>query len=100
MSDYNILTPDGWIRGQLQHRDGRVTSISGVPCDPAGQRPALLLPGFIDLHVHGGGGSDVMEGAESFATIARTHLRFGTTSMLATTMTAPAAEISQRARSK
>ncbi|OQR32594.1 N-acetylglucosamine-6-phosphate deacetylase [Pseudomonas sp. Bc-h] len=95
MSDYNILTPDGWIRGQLQHRDGRVTSISGTLCNPRDNELPYVLPGFIDLHVHGGGGSDVMEGAQSFATIARTHLRFGTTSMLATTMTAPAAEISQ-----
>lgn len=95
MSDFNILTPDGWICGQLQHRNSRVSSIQGIPCDPADNDLPYLLPGFIDLHVHGGGGSDIMEGAEGFATIARTHLRFGTTSMLATTMTAPAAEISQ-----
>src|SRR6195952_2501762 len=95
MSDFNILTPDGWVRGQLQHRDGRVTRIQGVPCEPQDNDLPYLLPGFIDLHVHGGGGSDVMEGAGSFATIAGTHLRFGTTSMLATTMTAPVQEISQ-----
>lgn len=93
MSDFNILTPDGWVRGQLQHREGRVTSVQGDPCDPQDNDLPYLLPGFIDLHVHGGGGSDIMEGAGGFATIARTHLRFGTTSLLATTMTAPAAEI-------
>ena len=53
-----------------------------------------LLPGFIDLHVHGGGGKDIMEGASAFETITKTHVRFGTTSLLATTMTAPSAEIS------
>ncbi|WP_341959669.1 N-acetylglucosamine-6-phosphate deacetylase [Pseudomonas sp. RC10] len=95
MSEFNILTPDGWIRGQLQHRDGRVTRIDGAPCDPQDNDLPYVLPGFIDLHVHGGGGNDIMEGAEGFATIAHTHLRFGTTSMLATTMTAPAAEIGQ-----
>ncbi|WP_296262058.1 MULTISPECIES: N-acetylglucosamine-6-phosphate deacetylase [unclassified Pseudomonas] len=95
MSDFNILTPDGWIRGQLQHRDGRVTSVQGAPCNPQDNDLPYLLPGFIDLHVHGGGGSDIMEGAEGFATIAGTHLRFGTTSLLATTMTAPAVEIRQ-----
>lgn len=34
-----------------------------------------------------------MEGGDAFATIARTHRRFGTTSLLATTMTAPREEI-------
>jgi len=95
MSDFNILTADGWVRGQLQHRDGRVTSIQGTPCNPQDNDLPYILPGFIDLHVHGGGGSDVMEGTEGFSTIAHTHLRFGTTSMLATTMTAPATEIGQ-----
>ena len=49
----------------------------------------LLIAGFIDLHVHGGGGSDIMEAGQSIATVAATHARFGTTSFLATTMTAP-----------
>ncbi len=49
----------------------------------------LMVPGFIDLHVHGGGGSDIMEAGSAIKTIASTHSRFGTTSFLATTMTAP-----------
>ena len=48
-----------------------------------------ILPGFIDLHVHGGGGADVMEAGDAIQTITRTHARYGTTSLLATTMTAP-----------
>ncbi|MCB1496093.1 MAG: N-acetylglucosamine-6-phosphate deacetylase [Bauldia sp.] len=56
-------------------------------------RPNLILPGFIDLHCHGGGGADVMEGGDAARTAARLHARNGTTSFLATTMTAPAAEI-------
>ncbi|MEQ7917889.1 N-acetylglucosamine-6-phosphate deacetylase [Xanthomonas sp. WHRI 1810A] len=93
MSEHNIFTPNGWVRGQLEHHKGRVTAVSGRPCDPQQNDLPYVLPGFIDLHVHGGGGSDIMEGASGFATIARTHLRFGTTSMLATTMTAPPEEI-------
>jgi N-acetylglucosamine-6-phosphate deacetylase len=93
MSEHNILTCSGWVRGQLEHRDGRVTAVRGEPCEPQHNDLPYVLPGFIDLHVHGGGGSDVMEGVDGFATIARTHLRFGTTSMLATTMTAPPEEI-------
>lgn len=48
-----------------------------------------LIPGFVDLHVHGGGGADIMEAGQAIRTIANTHAKFGTTSFLATTMTAP-----------
>ncbi|MGY2198756.1 N-acetylglucosamine-6-phosphate deacetylase [Pseudomonas gingeri] len=95
MSEDNILTPQGWIRGRLVHQAGKVQRIEGTPCDPADNNLPYLLPGFIDLHVHGGGGKDIMEGGGAFETIARTHLRFGTTSLLATTMTAPPEEIGE-----
>ena len=49
----------------------------------------LVLPGFVDMHVHGGGGADFMHGTTDAARqVARTHARFGTTGLLATTMTA------------
>jgi N-acetylglucosamine-6-phosphate deacetylase len=49
----------------------------------------LVLPGFIDMHVHGGGGADFMHGTpEAARQVARTHARTGTTSLLATTITA------------
>ncbi|WP_434135355.1 N-acetylglucosamine-6-phosphate deacetylase [Pseudomonas luteola] len=89
----NILTPDGWRYGQLQMKDGRIARIDAEPCDPAENEAPYLLPGFVDLHVHGGGGADTMEGGTAIETIARTHLRFGTTSLLATTMTAPPSDI-------
>jgi N-acetylglucosamine-6-phosphate deacetylase len=47
------------------------------------------IPGFIDVHIHGAGGRDVMEGsAEALAGVARTVARHGTTSFIATTVTA------------
>lgn len=47
-----------------------------------------ISPGFIDIHVHGGGGFDFMDGhATAFLTIAETHARYGTTAMLPTTLT-------------
>ena len=95
MSEDNILTAHGWVRGRLVHEHGKVVSIEGQPCDPADNDLPYLLPGFIDLHVHGGGGKDILEGAPAFETITRTHVRFGTTSLLATTMTAPSDEISK-----
>lgn len=94
MLEGNILTPMGWIVGSLHLQDGRIQRIEGSLGDPSHNDLPYLLPGFIDLHVHGGGGHDIMEGAAAFAAIARTHLRFGTTSLLATTMTAPREEIS------
>ena len=91
-----ILTPQGFVRGAITVRDGRIDRIQGdaVPEDQARtSNLPLLLPGFIDLHVHGGGGHDTMAGGDAIADIARTHARHGTTALLATTMTAPRDEI-------
>jgi N-acetylglucosamine-6-phosphate deacetylase len=53
-------------------------------------RGALAVPGLIDIHLHGGGGADFMDGTpEAVRTVLRTHRRAGTTSVLATLMTAP-----------
>lgn len=47
-----------------------------------------ISPGFIDMHVHGGGGHDFMDGTvEAFLGAAETHARYGTTSMVPTTLT-------------
>lgn len=52
------------------------------------------IPGFVDVHIHGAGGRDVMEGSnEALSTVARTVARHGTTSMVATTVTASADDI-------
>jgi len=88
----NILTPAGWITGTL-HFDSHIQAIDGVPCDPDGNDDDFLLPGFIDLHVHGGAGRDMMEGGDAAHAIAAIHARHGTTSLLATTMTAPPGDI-------
>jgi N-acetylglucosamine-6-phosphate deacetylase len=50
----------------------------------------FVLPGFIEPHVHGAGGRDVMEGSyEALNIVSRTLSRHGTTSFLATTVTSP-----------
>lgn len=47
-----------------------------------------IAPGFIDLHIHGGGGHDFMDGSENaFLEIAKTHARYGTTALVPTTLT-------------
>ena len=55
-----------------------------------------VAPGFIDIHVHGGGGYDFMDGSETaFLKIAELHARYGTTSMLPTTLTSSKEELLQ-----
>jgi N-acetylglucosamine-6-phosphate deacetylase len=93
----HLLTPQGWRRGRLRLDGGRIARVDGDPVDEARARAdtsqPLLLPGFIDLHLHGGGGADTMDGGGAIARIAALHARHGTTGLLATTMTAPLADI-------
>ena len=92
----DIVTPHGVITGHLDMAHGRIADVAGTPiaAERAGEGGrAVLLPGFIDTHVHGGGGRDTMEGGDAITTIARRHARHGTTALLATTMTAPVGEI-------
>lgn len=92
-----VLTPSGFVRGLVRWRsEGRIDGVEGSAVSEAQARDSglpIVLPGFIDLHVHGGAGADTMEGGDAVARIARLHARHGTTSLLATTMTAPMDEI-------
>ncbi|MBL8514688.1 MAG: N-acetylglucosamine-6-phosphate deacetylase [Betaproteobacteria bacterium] len=92
-----VLTADGWLQGAIDiGGDGRIVSVTGRPISEEAARNAsqpLVLPGFIDTHVHGGGGRDIMEGGDAAVVIAREHARHGTTALVATTMTAPMADI-------
>lgn len=55
---------------------------------------AVVLPGFVDSHVHGAGGADACDGTQdALQTIAQTLAKEGTTSFLATTMTIPETEL-------
>lgn len=77
-------------------RDGVIEEIgprSGMRLPDGGQEVSapdkIATPGFIDVHIHGAGGSDVMEGApEALAAVSKTVARHGTTSFVATTVTA------------
>jgi N-acetylglucosamine-6-phosphate deacetylase len=93
----NILTPTGFVEGTLGFdSQGRIGGLMGTPLPEEDARASdqpLILPGFIDLHVHGGGGRDVMEGGDAAARVAQRHAAHGTTALLATTMTAPMADL-------
>ena len=55
-----------------------------------------ILPGFIDIHTHGGNGSDVMDASENgYKIMSRFHASRGVTSIVATTLTAPIEQITQ-----
>ena len=47
----------------------------------------FIIPGFVDLHCHGGGGFDTMDGVQAIQKMSSYHLSKGTTSLLATTWT-------------
>jgi N-acetylglucosamine-6-phosphate deacetylase len=94
-----IVTPRGVLHGRVTIAGDRIAAVEGLPVPGDAWRDGsapVVLPGFIDLHVHGGGGADIMQAAgdeQAIDTVARTHARHGTTSLLATTMTAPREEI-------
>ncbi|XOB98178.1 N-acetylglucosamine-6-phosphate deacetylase [Deinococcota bacterium DY0809b] len=79
-----VLLPAGWVEGRLELEADKVARF--VP----DRTPArYVVPGFIDLHVHGGAGGDAMAGEEAARTAARFHAAHGTTRMLLATVTAP-----------
>jgi N-acetylglucosamine-6-phosphate deacetylase len=89
-----VLTPYRLItEGSVVISDGKIMEISegNLPIPGATEIDAkghYISPGFIDIHVHGGGGYDFMDGTETaFLKIAETHARYGTTAMVPTTLT-------------
>ncbi|MDD2327649.1 MAG: N-acetylglucosamine-6-phosphate deacetylase [bacterium] len=57
-------------------------------------RNRYVSSGFIDIHTHGGGGHDFMDGTvEAYLGAAETHARFGTTALLPTTLTSTTDEL-------
>jgi N-acetylglucosamine-6-phosphate deacetylase len=84
----SILVEEGIITAVADHD----LKMAGVITLDAGGR--YISPGFIDIHVHGGGGHDFMDNTvEAFLEIAKMHARFGTTAMYPTTLTGPAEDI-------
>lgn len=92
-----LLTQERQIDGgAVLVRDGRIAQIYEQPpeefppdtecLDAKGQ---YISPGFIDIHVHGGGGKEFMcDTAEEAKTVCMTHLRHGTTAIVPTTSSA------------
>jgi N-acetylglucosamine-6-phosphate deacetylase len=88
-----IVTPGRTIaNGTVLIIGGAIKEVTEANIDLPGvteidARGNYISPGFIDMHVHGGGGHDFMDGTVSaFLEIAKVHARYGTTSMLPTTL--------------
>lgn len=98
----NLILPTQITPGAVLIQDGRITELlarnapspTGATLIDVGEN--YLSPGFIDLHVHGGGGGDFMDGTkEAFEAALRSHLRHGTTRLAATTTVARHDQIMQ-----
>lgn len=98
-----LILPDGVIAEDkvLIYSDGKIEEII-----PSGEFEAekvsetidaggrYVSPGFIDMHIHGGGGHDFMDGTvEAFLGVARAHAKHGTTAMIPTTVTSTDEEL-------
>jgi len=104
-----IVTPDTTVKnGWILLSDGRIAAIGketgsvehartlARDCEVIDGQGGYILPGFIDVHVHGGYGHDFMDAdAEGLNAITRFHAQNGTSIMLATTVTASKEDIDQ-----
>jgi N-acetylglucosamine-6-phosphate deacetylase len=86
----SILTPNGWVTGKVELAGSAISAIKGRTT-AAGAKPRgpFVLPGFIDLHVHAGGGGDWQGGEEGVRTFVRYHTSCGTTVIAPTTAIGP-----------
>lgn len=94
-----VVTPSGWLApGWLRIVGGRIAAMGeGEPPQPPAHRARWALPGFIDMHVHGGGGASFTEGGpDDVRRAAAFHRGHGTTSILASLVTAPLDELERR----
>ena len=86
-----IHTPQGWLRnGSVIISDNKILEVSNCDLPVVGAkmvdaRGMYIVPGGVEIHVHGGGGRDFMEGTEdAFRTAVDAHMQHGTTSIFPT----------------
>lgn len=86
-----VLTERGWLEDhQLRIESGIITAIEPIPVGITSRDAELLCPAYIDTHVHGGAGVDVMDDApDVLDTLAIHKAREGVGAFLPTTVTAP-----------
>ena len=105
LSGGRVVTPEGVLSpGWIRLAGSRIDAVGpGEPPAPTGLavtdlRGAWVLPGFVDMHVHGGGGTSFTEGtAEDARRAAEFHRRNGSTTIVASLVTAPLCDLQARA---
>ena len=92
----SVLTQEGMIeKGFILIKDGKIAETGPLSSLPQHQaevidlpEDSIIVPGFIDVHIHGAGGADTMDATtEALTTMASILPEEGTTSFLATTIT-------------
>jgi N-acetylglucosamine-6-phosphate deacetylase len=95
----HVVTPSGFLTpGWLRIDRGRIEATGeGEPPGAAAHHARWALPGFIDMHVHGGGGASFTGGGQGDARRAAAfHRAHGTTRIVASLVTAPVDELERR----
>jgi N-acetylglucosamine-6-phosphate deacetylase len=101
----HIVTPHGVLSpGWISVEGGRIADLGeGRPGEQSPDTAVTdlggqwVLPGFVDIHVHGGGGTSFTEGgAEDARRAAAFHRRHGSTRIVASLVTAPVDELAER----
>lgn len=89
-----LVLDDRVAPGRVVIEDGTIVRVEAddAVAGMAGAGPVAvpyITPGFVDVHVHGGGGHDAMGGPDALDGLARHLIRYGVTSFLPTAVTAP-----------
>lgn len=86
-----ILTPQGWLKdGSVILRDSKILEVTNsdlaiIGANIIDARGMYVVPGYVDMHVHGGNGRDFQEGTEeAFRVACEAHAKYGTTSIFPT----------------
>lgn len=87
----HILTPQGWMKdGSVLISDGKILEVTNSDLAVIGAtvidaKGMYIVPGFVSMHAHGGGGHDFTEGTtEAFQKATQAHLKHGATSIFPT----------------
>ena len=89
-----VFTPDGWVRGSFRTENGMFVSVlPEVAEDGTDLDGAKVIPGLVDIHIHGAAGADASDGDEAGLLVMGRHLaRHGVTAFLPTLMALPSGQ--------
>lgn len=100
----HIFTPQGWLNeGSVLMRDGKILEVTNCELALIGAqlidaKGMYIVPGFVCMNAHGGGGNDYTECTEeAFRNIISAHIRHGATSIFSTLSSSPFDKLHQAA---